>query len=363
MDFTKLHNILDDLTQRQTIPAISVAVGRGGVIEYAEAYGKVYETGKPITTDTRFDIASLTKIFSGICFMKLVEHGIVKLHDPIHLFFPELNGVFPIEKDGKTIGTCDASKITWFHALTHTTGMGWTRPKTRPSLPNLDKGFDDIFHLPFAYKTGEQVVYSDIPLILMGKAMEIATNTKLDALVASHLIEPLNLKNTGYLRITQSVSPITQNIAPTEYDDVYRNRRIWGQVHDENTYLLDGVSAHAGIFSTAEDMCKLGMHFGSCLNTNGIIQSDTARLMIQEHASMDGDRKGLMWKLCCLQENAYTRSLSPRAYGHEGFTGCFLWSDPDSDLTIVLLSNDVYNGRLNRQLFHYRRRVIDSILL
>lgn len=363
MDFAKLSNILDELTDSKTIPAISVAVGRSGVIEYSQAFGKVYETGKPVTTDSKFDIASLTKIFTGICFMRLAEEGIIGLHDPIHLFFPELNKIFPIEKDGKTIGTCDAGKITWFHALTHTTGMGWTRPKTRPSLPNLGRGFDDIYNLPFAYHTGEQVIYSDIPIILMGKAMEMASGKNLDDLIASIITNPLNLKRTSFLRRTHSVSPVKENTVPTENDTAYRKKRIWGEVHDENAYLLDGVAAHAGIFSSAEDMCQLGMHFNRCLNYNGVIHSDTARLMIQEHASMGDDRKGLMWKLCSLNESAYTSSLSPRAYGHDGFTGCFLWNDPESDLTIALLSNDVYSGRLNRQLFRYRKDIINSIML
>ena len=362
MCFAELSDILRELTASRTIPAIAVAVGRRGVIEYCQAFGQVYETGKNAAADSRFDIASLTKIITGICFMRLVEEGTIGLYDPIHRFFPEFNGIFPIEKDGEIIGTCDAGKITWFHALTHTTGMGWTRPKTRPSLPNLDRDLTDIYALPFAYKTGEQVLYSDIPIILMGKAMEMATQRKLDELVTSCVTKPLAMKNTGYLRLSQSNSLSAEDVIPTEYDDVFRKKRIWGEVHDENAFLLDGVAGHAGIFSTIEDMCKLGMHFNKCLNTDGILQSDTARLMIQEHATQGDDRKGLMWKLSNPDQNAYTKGLSARAYGHDGFTGCFLWNDPDVDLTIVLLSNDVYNGRQNRRLFQHRKDIIDCIL-
>lgn len=361
MAYNELDVLLQTLTKKKIIPAISAAIGFHGEIVYSHTMGEVYESGKPITRTSQFDIASMTKIFSGICFMKLVEQGDINLQDPLCIMFPEFDTEKSIEKDGRTIGRCDASKVTWYQVLTHTSGMGWTRAKTRPSLPNLHKGLEDIFRLPFAYAPGEHVVYSDIPMILMGIAMERITGKKLDELVRDMVCGPLGLEHTGYRRISNHVSAQDETV-PTENDTVFRKHRIWGEVHDENAFLLDGVAAHAGIFSTAEDMCRLAMSYAGWLKNDGILRRETVQKMICELAEEEGDRRGLIWQLSYDGENAYTRFLSPRAYGHAGFTGCFMWNDPERDLSIILLSNDVYNGRDSRKLFDYRQQIMKMII-
>lgn len=361
MKYSKLSDLLQFITENNIIPAISVAIGKNSEIVFLNSYGSVYETGKKVTDEAKFDIASMTKILTGICFMNLVENSLIGLFDPISEMFPELRKKKAIEKNGNIIGWCDASKVTWFQALTHTTGMGWTRPKSRPSLPNLDKGLQDIFDLPFAYVPGEHVVYSDLPIILMGVAMEKITGKKLDKLVEDMICNPLGLKNTGYRRTSKELGT-KQEIIPTEEDTVFRKRRIWGEVHDENAYLLDGVAAHAGIFSNAYDICKLMLKYAEAVKEDGILRKKTANYMIMEQVKEDGDRRGIVWQLSGRNGNAYTRFLSSRAYGHAGFTGCFSWNDPERNLSIVLLSNDVYNGRENRKLFYYRSEIIKAIL-
>lgn len=361
MKYSKLSDLLQFITENNIIPAISVAIGKNSEIVYLNSHGSVYETGKKVTNEAKFDIASMTKIFTGICFMNLVENSLIGLYDPISEMFPELRKKKAIEKNGNIIGWCDASKVTWFQALTHTTGMGWTRPKSRPSLPNLDKGLQDIFDLPFAYMPGEHIVYSDLPIILMGVAMEKITGKKLDTLVEDMICNPLGMKNTGFRRISKELDT-KQEIIPTEEDTVFRKRRIWGEVHDENAYLLDGVAAHAGIFSNAYDMCKLMLKYAEAVKEDGLLRKTTANYMIMEQVKEDGDRRGIVWQLSGRGGNAYTKFLSSRAYGHAGFTGCFGWNDPERDLSIVLLSNDIYNGRENRKLFNYRAEIIKTIL-
>lgn len=191
----KLNLLLQDLTDKRIIPAVSVSIAHRGEILFSEVYGGIWETNTKIDKETKFDIASLTKVFSGICFMKLVENKIFDLDGCICEYFPELNTKLPIENHSKIIGYCDANQITWKNVLTHTTGMGWTRPKTRPSLPHIDQGLDDIFSLPMAYHTGEKCVYSNLPFILMGKAIEKATGSQIDTLVVS-VKPPLALRSS-----------------------------------------------------------------------------------------------------------------------------------------------------------------------
>ena len=152
MSFLKADEIIRSLTEKKIIPAVSVAVGIRGEIVYERATGEIIESDYKVREDSRFDIASLTKIFTGICFMQLLEEGAFSLDQPICDFFPQMAGLRPIEKNGKVIGYNDASRITWRNVLTHTTGMGWTRQKTRPSLPGVNKDLGVIFNLPFACK-------------------------------------------------------------------------------------------------------------------------------------------------------------------------------------------------------------------
>lgn len=361
MNFSKLNALLNYLCQNDIIPALQVVLKIDGQTVYTGVFGSIRESHTIVSPETQFDIASLTKLFSGILFMQLIEEGKFKLDDPICVNLPNFSGVRTIEKNGQVLGQCNIEDVTWRQALTHTTGMGWTRPKTRPSLPHLGEGVHEIYKLPFAYFPGTKVAYSDIPIILMGSAIEKITAVPLDTLLHERLCKPLGLIHTGYHRL--SLHEINQaRTVPTEYDTVFRKRRVWGDVHDENCYLMDGVSAHAGIFSTAEDVCRLMAHYADCLKSDGILKRKTAQEMISLQAEDSDDRRGLIWQLSSQIPSSYTYALSNESYGHSGFTGCFAWNDPTRKLSIVFLSNDIYNGRENRQLFSWRKAIITAIL-
>lgn len=361
MNFSKLNVLLNHLCQNNIIPALQVVLKIDGQTIYTRALGSIYELGTAVTPETQFDIASLTKLFSGILFMQLVEGGKFSLDDSICVNLPDFSGIRTIEKNGHVSGHCNIDNITWRQALTHTTGMGWTRPKTRPSLPTLGAGIHEIYKLPFAYVPGTKVVYSDLPIILMGSAIEKITSLPLDELLKVCLCKPLGLANTSYHRLSLH-NVDTSRTAPTEYDTIFRKRRVWGDVHDENCFLMDGVSAHAGIFSTAEDICKLMALYADCLKSDGILRRKTVKEMISLQAEENNDRRGLIWQLSSPVPSSYTYALSDESYGHSGFTGCFAWNDPARKLSIVFLSNDIYNGRENRQLFSWRKEIIGAIL-
>lgn len=358
-NFVNLNRILNSLTLDCVIPAISVSVILQGKVVYSESFGKIIENGKNIDSSFQFDIASLTKIFTITCFMMLVENNKIRLSDRICEYYTSYNCMKNIEKDGVIIGQCDASRITWKDVLTHTAGFGWTKEKTRPSLPTLDQGLEVIYNLPFKYNIGEKIVYSDIPIILVGNVMERIYGKRLDEIVNDSIITPLGLQHTNYRRISKKINN-TKTI-PTEFDLVFRKKRIWGEVHDENAYLLDGVSAHSGIFSNSIDVCKLMAILNGCLISDGIVKRETAKTMIKEYVNNGEEARGIMWLLN--KNDIYASPLSSNSYGHSGFTGCFAWNDPDKMLSIVLLSNDIYNGREKRKLRNYRREIIKAILL
>ena len=365
MSFLKADEIIRSLTEENIIPSISVAVGMRGEIIYKKAAGRIVESGYNVRENSPFDIASLTKLFTGICFMQLLEESSFSLDQSVCDFFPQMAGLRPIEKNGKVIGYTEASRITWWNVLTHTTGMGWTRQKTRPSLPGVNKDLRVIFDLPFACAVNQHVIYSDVPIILMGKAMEMVEQKPIDKIVEERLIRELKLSNTCFRRLSHIDSNSDNQkkiIPPTEYDEVFRKKRIWGEVHDENAWTMDGVSAHAGIFSTACDVCKVMMAFSEAREKGGILTAQTARKMTSLQVEEDGDRRGLIWQLSNNDEYAYTHKLSNNSYGHGGFTGCFVWNDPYRNISIVFLSNDIYNGRDYRVLIKYKKQILESFL-
>ena len=294
--------------------------------------------------------------------MLLVEEETMNLHDPIYHVFPEFNSTQPIIKDGAIVAEFDARKITWFHILTHTSGIGWTQERPRPKCPDITYILDTVYHPAFVCEPGKHVVYSDIPIIQLGMAMERVTGIALDDLISQRILTPLGLVNTSFLRRSLQIPDRTKFTVPTEFDLSFRKKRIWGEVHDEKAFLLDGVAGHAGIFSTASDMCKLALAFAECSHSDGILRASTYNQMIHEYIEEGYERRGLIWELSFHGEKAYTDPLSLQAYGHSGFTGCFLWNEPALDLSIVFLSNDVYNGRANRKLFNYRLQLIKTVL-
>ena len=163
MNFNELDAFLEFLVLNEIIPAMQVAIGIDNDIVYDKSFGKIYEINKYVDGDDLFDIASLTKIFSGACFAKLLQEEAFKLEDPVCKYFPQLNNIRPIIKNGKKIGENDCSKITWWNVLTHSTGFG--RILYRSDLKV--KKIEDVFKAPMIYRTGERVIYNDLPIILI----------------------------------------------------------------------------------------------------------------------------------------------------------------------------------------------------
>jgi len=150
---------------------------------------------------------------------------------------------------------------------------------------------------------------------------------------------------------------IQSNIAPTELCQ-WRKRRLWGEVHDENAAGLGGISSHAGLFGTAEDVCKLGHLY---LTENALLSKDITTKAVSEHVrASDGTRRGLGWMLKS-SNSTFATSFSSDSFGHTGYTGTSLWCDPKTNITISLLTNRVYSGRNPEPIIAFRRMIHDEI--
>lgn len=393
MNFVGVHTVLQNAVGTIT-PAAQLVVRHRGEVTFSTALGWLDpETHEcPTQPDTLFDMASVSKLFTVTAFMTLVEEGRVALDTPLSAVVPEFGGLRPIQpyedplSPGGMVavsegsGFVDVGRVTFHDLLTHTSGLPAWRPLYRQ--PTADAARQMALDTFFSYPTGTQVVYSDIGLILLGMAIERLAGQSLDAAVHNRVTAPLNLRHTGYLpnspgNITDPPSTIhslpskiqnPKSIAPTEFC-AWRNRRIVGAVHDENAYRLGGVAGHAGVFSTAEDIAAFGQVFldRPTGQRRGfpLLLSSTVDAMTRCYTGGIGTRRGLGFALWSPDPEASSNPFSQSAFGHTGFTGTCLWMDPERDLVVALLTNEVYNGRQNRGIAGLRvavhRAIIEAI--
>lgn len=362
----RLEKVLADAVP-ETAPALVCRVERAGECVYESAFGWLDPPTqtRPVQVDSLFDLASVTKLFTTTAFLCLVEAGLVGLDQPLADVLPEFGGQRPIggaedpltktplpvdpQRAGEKV---DASRVTFRHLLTHTSGLpAWRSVYTHcgpsPFLPLAESAVDErqgralaaLVAYPFVAQPGESYLYSDIGLMLLGFALaRLSGQGRLDRAVAALVTEPLG--------IAAHFCPTAEErtaIAPTEHC-AWRDRRLVGEVHDENAAGLGGVAGHAGLFAGAADVCRLGRLF---LNGGeGLLSPElVAESVREQYATADGIRRGLGWQLHSDPNPTCSTAFSPAGFGHTGFTGTSLWCDPERELCVALLTNRVYHGR------------------
>ncbi len=364
MDFDAIHALLTRAVETVT-PAAQLVVRQRGATLLEAAYGWLDPDTRqhPTQPDTRFDMASVSKLFTVAAFMTLVETGQVGLEQPVCTVLPEFDGERPIrpyenplqpgalvEVHGEATTTnaaaANAGAVTFRQLLTHTSGLPAWRPLWQQ--PDAEAARRLALETFFSYPPGARIVYTDVGLILLGMSIEKLTGQRLDAAIHKRVTAPLGLSHTGYLPLDLAPSSSRlppSNIAPTEFC-AWRGRRIVGEVHDENAWRLGGVAGHAGIFSTAADIAA----FGQCFLDGGapLLRPETVAEMTRVQAEFEGVRRGLGFALWSADPEASSNPFSQRVFGHTGFTGTCLWIDPESALVVAFLTNDVYHGRESR---------------
>jgi serine-type D-Ala-D-Ala carboxypeptidase len=373
MDFSKARQVIQAY-EGKAAPAITVQVRRDGKIVFEQAQGWLDpETRqRPVRMDTLFDLASVTKLFVTTVFLMLVEQNRLRVDDPVSKKIIEFSGMRPVqgyehpleagtvveprEKAGELV---DAGKVTFRHLLTHSSGLPAWRPLK--DQPDAGAALRMALATPFYYPTGTRTIYSDIGLILLGLANERTGRGRLDELVREFVTRPLGLIHTRYFPLAGQPYD-THNIAPTELC-TWRNRRIIGEVHDENAARLGGIAGHAGLFSTAGDLARFGQMFID--NGRPLLSPKTVAEMTRLQAEEGTTRRGLGFALWCADPEASGNPFNPKAFGHTGFTGTSLWMDPTRRLVVSVLTNRVYYGRDAGEILKFRvdlhRAIVEAV--
>lgn len=379
----RIDSIAHEAIKTGATPGMQVIVARGGSVVYEKNFGTLnHNPDNPVTAQTIYDLASLTKVSATLqAVMFMYEKGLIDLNRKVSYYLPELKGtnkkdITIIEMLTHQAGLAPFIPM-WPETVKDTTFLPHYYSRTRSTAyplqvsPNLfgsmalrdsvwswvvsSKLIDKQARTPFVYR------YSDLGFLILQRLAERLLNQPLDEFVAQNLYEPLGAYNAGFLPLDRFAS---RQIAPTEYDRIFRRTLVTGTVHDERGALMGGVAGHAGLFGTAADLAKLGQMLLQEGYYGGYryYRPETVRMFTNKQ--FDRSRRGLGWDKPVQSDWNSPTSLkaSPRTFGHTGFTGTCLWVDPEFDLVYVFLSNRVYPDRSGKLISaNIRSRIQDVI--
>lgn len=324
------------------IPGAVLLVGHDGKVVYRKVYGEraLLPKREPMTVDTIFDAASLTKVIATTsCVMKLFEQGKIRLNDPVTKYLPEFQG--------------GSSDITIRNLMTHFSGL---RPDLdlEPPWSGYETGIERALTDKPAGPPGVRFVYSDINFILMGEIVRRLSGETLPEFARETVFEPLGMHETMFL----PPAALRPRIAPTELDKA-TGQPLRGVVHDDTTRYMGGVAGHAGLFITADDLAKfaqmmldLGEGNGTRLFAAATIQKFTTPQSPADQPIL----RGLGWDIDSPYSSNRGDLFPIGSYGHTGFTGTSIWIDPTSRTYVILLANSVHPHR-GKSLVSLRNRI------
>jgi CubicO group peptidase (beta-lactamase class C family) len=351
--------IVEQAVRDHAFPGAVLAVGREGRLVHLRAFGSMSSDAgaPPVATDTMYDLASLTKVVATTTIaMVLVDEGRLDLDQRVSAFFPAFRG-----------GSKD--RVTIRQLLSHSGGLLWWAPLYK-ELKGKAAYLDRITSLDLDYEPGTKSVYSDLGVILLGDIVERQGKAPLDELTRRLVTGPLGMKDTLFI----PPATLRDRIAPTEQDP-WRGRLLRGEVHDENASALGGVAPHAGLFSTAPDLAR----FAQMLLDEGVFEgrrivSRATVELFTERAGVPHSSRALGWdtptdgsgvRSSVPGQPGYSSAgslLSPRSFGHTGFTGTSMWMDPERQLYVILLTNRVNPTRENNAIRAVRAQVADGVV-
>ncbi|HTR22630.1 MAG TPA: serine hydrolase domain-containing protein [Terriglobales bacterium] len=344
--FDRAFAILNRAIEARAFPSCSLAVTHRGELIAQRGLGRfTYDPeSKEVTTTTIFDLASLTKIVATTAMaMILYERGILDLETPVMAIVPEFASNSPRR-----------AEITLRMLLAHSSG-----------LPAYEKLFlraqnrDDLLTLAFTTELAADPVaraeYSDIGFIVLGVALERLADEALDSFCQREVFGPLAMTHTTF----NPAKSLHDSIPPTADDRTFRKRIIQGEVQDDNASVLGGVAGHAGLFSTAGDVAL----FAHSMLNGGypILRPETVNLFSRRESLPEGTSRALGWDTPSnpSQSGMY---FGPRSFGHLGYTGTSLWTDPDRQLSITLLTNRTWPDCQNQAIKQVRPAFHDAVV-
>ena len=346
--FTAVDSAITAAIEAGKLPGCVLVIGRRDEVLLRRAYGSraLQPALAPMTLDTVFDLASLTKpLATATSAMILVERGKIDLKAPASKYVPELARLTP---------------FTVEQLLVHTSGLPAATPISDYAL--ADRGavmqrLGQSLEGKLRTAPGERFLYSDVGFVVLEEIVRRVSGKDLASFTREEIWEPLGMTETGY----RPTELLRGRAAPTEQRD---GHWMQGDVHDPRAFALGGVAGHAGVFSTADDLSRYAraMLAKGTLDGKRVLAERTFESFVARHETSSGGR-ALGWDKDSRFASHRSGLLSPRAFGHGGFTGTAMWIDPGKDLYVVFLSNRVHpdgKGAVNPLVAEVATLAIDA---
>lgn len=377
----KVDSIMEMGIDSLAFPGAQLLVAKNDTIIFHKAYGfHTYDSIQPVALNDLYDLASVTKITGPLpALMKLVDEGKLDLDKPFSTYWKP----WKHRKDKKV--------LTLREILAHQSGLvpyivflqkvlrKNGKIKRRFIHRSSDKRFQGQVYAGlyinnrFERKMNriinrskvsdeKKYTYSGLTFLVFPSLIEQLTGTDYQTYLDENFYRPLGCHTLGYL---PKENHYVNAIVPTEVDTLFRKTLVRGWVHDENASLKGGVSGNAGLFGTADDLAKLMLFYQNYGNVDGkqLISAKIVKEFTEVQYPENENRRGLGFDKPLLDnpelplEEAYPSPLaSPESFGHSGFTGTFVWADPEKKLTFIFLSNRVYPSRDHRKLYNLNIR-------
>jgi len=352
IDFPEAWQVLYKGIQEKIFPGAQVFISRGENVLFSGGFGHhTYDgTSPPVTVESIYDIASITKVLSITpIIMKLVSQKKLSLDQSVHYFLPNFKG-------------SNKELVTIRHLLTHSSGIQpYYKFFLEKEFANRDDIVETILSMDLDFYPGSKFSYSDLGVILLMEIVEKVSKKGIDSMSKDWIYKPLNMHSTMYFPSKNLLS----RIVPTEFDSLYRKILIHGNVHDENTYLMGGISSHAGLFSTAENLAnyaKLYINNGVWLGKRIFKESIIHEFIANQYLPKNSDY-ALGWDTPSKNGKSSAGDyFSETSFGHLGFTGTSMWVDMELEVIIILLTNRVHPTRETGGIYAIRRNFHNAVM-
>jgi len=352
-DMIQVDQLMQQAVDDGVFPGAVLLVSQNGRCIFHAAFGLRDSLTKfPMTIDTIFDLASLTKpLATALAVMVLVQQKKVGLDQNLGDILPAFN------KDPK-------ASIKVKHLLYHNSGLAdykafYKKIAHRPLEKRKAALRQLLVKEPLVHPIGSRVVYSDIGFMILEWLVEEICGKRFDHFVSEMIYNPLGLSNLFFVDLKAARKPGV--FAATEQCP-WRRQLLSGQVHDENAYVVGGVQGHAGLFGTALDVHSLLGHLLSAYHgrpSTQLFQPDLVRLFFRRLADSD---KALGFDAPSLSGSSSGKRFSSKSVGHLGFTGTSFWMDLDRSIIVILLTNRVHPTRGNEAVKAFRPELHDAVM-
>lgn len=365
----KIDSLVAQGLTEQMMPGAQILVARKGKVIYQKNFGHHTQNKKyPVNDDDLYDVASLTKILATLpVIMKMVDEGTLKMSTQLSEMLPEYKNT-------------DKASITLLEMLTHTARLKAWIPYYVNTLDSvtkkpMSKWYNNTYNTDFPYKVADDLFmkkeykdsiylqirdselrsnkgykYSDLPYYLLMKYIEEYYGSTLDVIAQNDIYGPIGANYTTYKPLNKFSK---NNIVPTENDTYFRMQTVHGYVHDQGAAMMGGVSGHAGLFSTANDVAKIMQMYlwGGYYGGHRYFKEDVVNDFNTCYYCEENVRRGVGFDKPQLGDSGPTCGcVSMTSFGHSGFTGTFTWADPQEEIVYVFMSNRTYPDASNRKI-------------